>query len=165
MPYWKNGFLKSLEPDLEDESHFEFAPPATVYEFAELERLISATIPEDLRSLLSEFNGIVRISGGYREPYFFSTHEMPTAAEVYRNWDQPTELLMDCSRNILYICQLNGFSRMWGYVIRPFGPFDYGQIVAFDHDMIRIAEHPAQLFATPYARLIDLVEKDWKLAS
>lgn len=165
MSYWKSSFLKSLEPDFEEETDFEFASPATIYDFANLERHIAAKIPEDIRSLLSEFNGIKRISGNDREPYFFSTQEMPAAAEIYRKWDQPTKLLMDCSRDILFVCQVNGFSEMWGVAVRPFGSFEYGQIVAFDHDMIGNAEQPDELFASPYFRLIDLVEANWKEVS
>lgn len=167
MPGWKAAFLKSLEADSDivDESDFEFGLPATADEIALLESQISARIPDEVLSLLSEFNGIARISDGCREPYFFSTQEMPQAVEVYRDWDQPTDLLMKCSQDILYVCQENGFSRMWGVAIRPFGPFVYGQVVAFDHDMIRNAETPEELFASPYERLLDLVEADWKMAS
>ena len=167
MAPWKAAFLKSLEEDsdLVDESDFEFGPPATANDLAALESQISAKLPADVQSLLSEFNGITRTTGGCREPYYFSTQEMPQAVEVYRHWDQPTDLLMQCSRDILYICQENGFSRMWGIAIRPFGPFVYGQVVAFDHDMIRNAELPEELFGSPYQRLIDLVEADWKMAN
>ena len=162
MPQWKNAFLNSLEPDLETEEDFEFGPPATDGELAQLEAGISAKIPEDVRHLLREFNGVKRLAYGEKEPYFFNTQEIPEAIEVYRDWDQPTDQLMQWSRNILYVCQENGFSVMWGVVIRPFGPFEYGQIVAFDHDRIRNAENPDELFVVPYSRLIDLVQADWK---
>ena len=54
---------------------------------------------------------------------------------------------------------------MWGVVIRPFASFEYGQIVAFDHDEIAYAEEAGELFVSPYSNLIELVEAQYKKTS
>lgn len=163
MSIWKTAFLAGLDPDDESEGAFEFGPPATADDLAKLQQFISAKIPEDVCGLLLEFNGVKRVTTYGPEPYYFSTHEMPTAVDMYRSWDVPTDLLIDCSRDILYLCQENGFSQMWGVTIRPFGPFIYGQIVAFDHDRIDGARRPEELFLSPYPRLADLLADSWKI--
>ncbi|PHS03241.1 MAG: hypothetical protein COA78_18710 [Blastopirellula sp.] len=159
MAKWKAAFLKSLDPEYDTEESFTFGPPATEAELSALETAISEKLPEDLRELLLEFNGIKDSDG---ETYFFDTTEMPTAAEYYREWDWPTDMLLECSSNILYVCQENGFSEMWGVAVKPFGSFQYGQVVAFNHDEIAYAEEPDELFVVPYQSLIKLVEADFK---
>ena len=165
MSKWKEAFLKSLDPGYESEADFRFGAPVTDDELEELESQISAKVPDDLRSLLREFNGIKSV-GDYEEAVFFAAQEMPEAAEeTYREWDWPTELLMECSRDILYVCQENGEAEMWGMAIRPFGSFQYGQVVAFDHDRIMDADEPDRLFVSPYPQLLDLVEAKYKKSS
>ena len=162
MAKWKSAFLKSLIPEYDTEDSFKFGQPASEEELSTLESAISAKLPDDLRDLLLEFNGIKELDG---EAYFFDTTEMPTAAEYYREWDWPTDLLLECSQNILYVCQENGFSNMWGVVVKPFGSFEYGQVVAFNHDMIMEAESADELFVSPYKTLLELVEAQYKQSS
>ncbi|NNJ25490.1 SMI1/KNR4 family protein [Alienimonas chondri] len=158
MAKWKSAFLNSLVPEYDAEESFTFGAPATEAEFSTLEAAISAPVPDELRELLREFNGIRDEDG----PYYFATTQMPTAADYYREWDWPTDLLMERSADILYVCQENGYANMWGVVVRPFGPFQPGQIVAFDHDLIMDAETPEELFASPYESLLELVEAQYK---
>ena len=54
MGKWKKAFLKSIDPEFETPSSFEFGPPATAKQLAALERAVSAKIPGDLRELLQE---------------------------------------------------------------------------------------------------------------
>ena len=156
---YKQAFRASLNPDRESEDTFEFGPPADEKALSDLETSIGAPVPGELRELLAEFNGIWDSDG---DAYYFALEEMPRAAEYYREWDWPTDLLMDCSKNILYICQENGLATMWGIVVKPFGPFEYGQIVAFDHDLIMDAEEADELFNVPYSSLLDLVAAEYK---
>ena len=51
---------------------------------------------------------------------------------------------------------------MWGVVIKPFASFEYGQIVAFDHEQIAFAEQADELFNSPYDSLLELVEAQYK---
>lgn len=161
MGKYKEAFLRSLNSERESEESFVFGPPATEADLAALESTSAAKLPQDLRELLSEFNGIKTADG---EVYFFNTTEMPKAAEYYRDWDWPTDLLLECSANILYVCQENGMASMWGVVIRPFASFEYGQIIAFDHDEIAFAEEAGELFMVPYDSLVELVEAEYKRA-
>jgi hypothetical protein len=162
MSKWKEAFFRSIDRKHETEDSFEFGPPATDAELAALESEISATIPPDLREMLSEFNGVYEVKNGRRELYFEPTKYMAHAAEYYRDWDWPTEMLLDCSKNILYVCEENGSSAMWGVVVKPFASFHVGQIVAFDHDRIAFSETPEELFIVPYESLMELVEAKHK---
>ncbi len=153
MAKWKKAFLASLGDA--DPADFQFGPPATEDDLAKLEKQIGRKIPKDLRALLKEFNGITARG----ETYFFPTKEMPSAAEYYRKaWGDSADLLLECSRHILYVCQENGLSEMWGVVFKPFEGFERGQIVAFDHDNIMSADSAEELFASPYESLQELLE-------
>lgn len=162
MTYWKDAFCRSIDPDLVPLSAFEFGPPATEKELAALESAMDARIPEDLRALLCEFNGVTYRQNDYYEPYFLSTSEIPNATEMYREWGVKTKVLIECSQNMMYLCQENGFSEMWGMVIRPFSQFEYGQIIAFDHDYLDEDVTVEELFSSPYSSLVELVETTWK---
>lgn len=168
MTKWKQAFLKSLDPEFgQNEDSYVFGSPASAAEIAAVESACGATVPSELRELLSEFNGIKEKEDWSDElvAYYFHTEEMVTAVDYYRDWDAPTDLLLEWSKHVLYVCQQNGYSEMWGVVIRPFGPFSVGQIVAFDHDRIMEAEDPESpeaLFAVPYDSLLELVQASSK---
>ena len=158
MGKWKKAFLKSIDPEFDSPSSFEFGPSATEKQLAGLERAISAKIPSDLRELLQEFNGVTRDGLVGREDYFFSTEKMPEAAEYYRNWDCDTTLAMQLFSNVLLVCQENGMSEMWGVVVRPFATYKYGDVVSFDHDRLMFTEKETDLFTVNYKYLLELVE-------
>ena len=162
MPKWKDAFARSLDPDRETLQQFEFGAPATQEELAALRAAAGADIPAELSDMLSEFNGIWEIRDDTRSSYYFHTGEMMTAIEYYRDWDWPTDMLMECSQNILYVMEENGFGEMWGVVAKPFADFQPGQVVAFDHEEIGYAEEPADLFHAPYATLLELVAARYK---
>lgn len=167
MGKWKDAFLESLDPDLEQtEDSFIFGSPATDAELAVLSTAAGTEIPSDFRELLSEFNGVQVKWDDTSVPYFFDTKEAATAADFYEDWDSSTTpLLLEWSRNIMYVCQENGYSNMWGIVVKPFGTFSAGQIVAFDHENMDFAEDadaPEELFETPYDSLLELVEARFK---
>jgi hypothetical protein len=158
MGKWKKAFLKSIDPEFESLSSFEFGPPATEKQLAALERAVSARIPSDLRELLQEFNGVTRDGPIGREDYFFSTEKMPQAAEYYRKWDCDTTLAMQLFSNVLLVCQENGLSEMWGVVVKPFATYKYGDVVSFDHDRLMFTEKETDLFTVKYKNLLELVE-------
>ncbi len=158
MGKWKKAFLKSIDPELDGPSSFEFGPPATEKQLAALERAVSAKIPSDLRELLQEFNGVTRDGPTGREDYFFSAEKMPQAAEYYRNWDCDTTLAMRLFGNVLLVCQENGLSEMWGVVVKPFATYKYGEVVSFDHDRLLFTEKETDLFTVNYRNLLELVE-------
>src|SRR5262249_15045672 len=165
MGKWKDGFLKSLDPEFDTPDSFEFGPPATDAELAALSAVLAAKLPKDLAELLREFNGITRIREGaecFGEKYFFDSREIPVAGEYYRNWDCDTALVMEWFKNVAFVCQENGYSAMWGVVVKPFAGFKYGDIVSFDHDRIMFAETAADLFTVNYPSLLQLVEAQTK---
>jgi hypothetical protein len=163
MGKWKNAFVKSLDPEIEPLQSFEFGPPATAAELAALSAAVSAKLPEELVDLLREFNGIKRPGLlGDKEPYFFSTQEMPSAGEYYRNWDCDTTLCMEWFKNVVFVCQENGYSAMWAFVIKPLEGFKYADIVSFDHDRIGFAETATDLFTVNYENLLQLVQARFK---
>ena len=159
MGKWKAAFSKSYSPEFgRGESDFVFHPPATAEQIASLESELGASLPPDLKDMLLEFNGIDHIDCGQQFPYVFSTATMTTKViEVYSDWDWPTELLLEWSKNIAYVRQVNGYSQMWGVVVKPFGGLKYGQVVGFDHDEIAHAEKPKELFSVTHKKLADLI--------
>jgi hypothetical protein len=170
--------LKSLDPKFEDPKTFEFGPPATDKELAALSSAFGAPVPKDLADLLREFNGVSRPETGFetpdtgeeddpelqagKEPYYFSTHEIPSAGEFYRNWDCDTTLAMEWSKNVMFVCQENGSASMWAVVAKPFATFKHGDVVSFDHDRLMFAKSATDLFVANYPTLLQLVEARFK---
>ena len=166
MGKWKDAFLKSLDPESETAEMFEFGPPATDAELAALSSAVAAKLPKDLSELLREFNGIKRVSGDeyFGDKYFFDTRMMPDAGDYYRNWDCDTTLAMELFKKVILICQENGYSAMWGVVVKPFATYKYGDVVSFDHDRLMFLETDADLFTVNYQNLLNLVEAQFKNA-
>lgn len=84
---WRE-LIQSLEPAA------AFFPPATAIDIAEVETALEVTLPDDLRSLLSESNGV---SGMYDLPIIWSTDTLqarnremrltPHFREMYMSFD------------------------------------------------------------------------------
>lgn len=159
MGKWKEAFEKSYEPRFgRGEGDFVFNPPATNKEIKKLETELGASLPPDVRDMLLEFNGVAHKDCGKLFPYIFGTSDMLTAVEkVYLDWDWPTDLLLKWSKNMVYICQANGYSKMWGVVVKPFGRFKPGKVIGFDHDEIAFAKKPRELFSVTHKKLADLL--------
>src|SRR5262245_48993609 len=160
MGKWKTAFLKSLDRSFQKPESFRFGPPATDADLAALASAVSAKIPEDLTDLLREFNGVEH--EGEREPYFFNTKTMPIAGEYYRDWDGEPEFTFDLFKNVVWVCQENGYASMWAVVVKPFATYKYGDVVSFDHDRIMFAESETDLFTVNYENLEQLVEAKFK---
>jgi hypothetical protein len=176
MGKWKDAFLRSLDPEHENPKSFEFGPPATAAQLEALSSAYGASLPKDLADLLLEFNGIkseippeLRLTEddedeNEKEPYYFNTEEMPSAGEYYRNWDCDTALAMEWFKNVIFVCQENGYASMWGVVAKPFASFKHGDVVSFDHDRLMFAETATDLFTINYPTLVQLVEAQFKNA-
>jgi hypothetical protein len=162
MGKWKDAFLKSLDPEFDSPDSFEFGAPATDAELAELSAAFGAKLPKDLAGLLREFNGVTRSFDGQKEPYYFNSREIPVAGEYYRQWDCDTTRAMEWFKDVAFVCQENGYASMWAVVIRSLAPFQYGDVVSFDHDRIAFAETPEDLFTVNYPKLLKLVEAQFK---
>ena len=158
MPDWKTTFLKGLDPDYQPADSFRFGPPATDDELSTLEETIDAPLPDELRDFLRECNGIKQVHSIMEEPIFLHTSEMPDAIEGYHDWDWPTEHFLEWSKNIVYVCYVNGDACMYGVVIRDFASYKVGQVVSFDHDDINEAERPEDLFEIAPGGLREIVE-------
>jgi hypothetical protein len=101
---------------------------------------------------------------GEKESYFFDSREIPVAGEYYRSWDCDTTLALEWFKSVAFVCQENGYSAMWGVIVKPLAPFKYGDVVSFDHDRIAFAEAVADLFTVNYPNLLQLVEAQFKNA-
>ena len=160
MGKWKDAFLKGLDPSFETPESFLFGPPATLADLAALSSAISGELPEDLSDLLREFNGVKKV--GEREPYFFDTQKMSNAGEYYRDWDCEKEFTLDLFKNVLWVCQENGYASMWAVVVKPFATYQFGDIVSFDHERLMFAESETDLFTVNYENLKQLLEAQSK---
>lgn len=90
----------------------------------------------------------------------FSTEKMPEASDYYRDWEN--EVANRICRKVAFVCQRNGWSEMWGVVLKPFADYEPGDIVTLDHDRINFAEDDSDLFTQPYSSLLELVSASKK---
>jgi cell wall assembly regulator SMI1 len=158
MGKWKDAINKCISSeDWPASKKVKFGHPATAAQLEKLEAAFNAKIPQELKSLLLEFNGVKTVDeDGEKEVYYFSTSEMANASQYYADWDN--ELAKECCQKIMFVCQENGMAEMWGVVAKPFGDFKRGDLVALEHDRIQFAESEEELFTQPYESLQDLLE-------
>ena len=158
MSYWKDFVLGCIDLETHPESAFEFGPPASADELRRIKERCSIPIPDDLLALLNEFNGLSFVDGISREPILFSTTEMLEAIQYYRNWDVPTDRLINWSNDILYLSQTNGFAMMQGILVTDLDSFKAGVLLEFDHDNIENAGSPVDLFRICEGDLATLIQ-------
>ena len=154
MGTWRAIFCGSEH--CEDEADCVFNPPATEDEIAAFESNIGAPLPADVREMLLEFNGIDKPEFGTLTPFMLGINQMKLP-EFYTDWDVPTDKLIDWSKNIVYVRQLNSFTYLWGVVVKPFANFKPGDIVELDHDDIDDDADPSDLFQSRLNCLEDVI--------
>jgi hypothetical protein len=107
-----------------------------------VESALGVKLPADVRSLLSEFNGVWRRyhyakrSDPEKEIVFFSTDVMLTdVAEYLRKGSDPpvTPSGIDL-RKVVFVAQRNGYADLYGVCTEALGEFRAGRVVKLDHE-------------------------------
>lgn len=134
MENWKSKFLENrpTAEELEYNVSYAFGLPATDAQISEIEQTLEVSFPEDLRSLYTEFNGIKDTRFG--DSFFLPTEEMPEVlayfADSGNEFPPPEDL-----RKVIFFCQINGFSYLYGECVEQVGGFEAGTIVVMDHEI------------------------------
>ena len=116
---------------------YTFGPPASAEQLKAVESALSVKLPTEIRSLLSEFNGVWRqwnLPG--KEIVYFSTDGMLTdVAEYLRKGSDPpvTPSGIDL-RKVVFVAQMNGFADLYGVCTEALGEFRAGRVVKLDHE-------------------------------
>jgi uncharacterized protein (TIGR02996 family) len=142
---WRTLFEANLPPFGEREygEMYEFGPPATAEQLAAAEAVLGVRLPADVRDLLSEFNGVWytvgRVRRGRSEPdilYLDIEHMTVDVLQHFRtysegpyNWHPPLEVL----RQVVFVCQTNGFENLWGVCTADVAGHRVGEVVRLNH--------------------------------
>ena len=138
MSNWKEKFDSSsfgVSDKDELELEYKFGPPASETDIHETEESLKIIFPNELRSLLSEFNGIEAKDKywGWRQLYL-STSTMKNELQEYLmesgNPMPPKEEL----ERVVFFAQQNGFALLFAVCIDAFEEFDKGQIICLVND-------------------------------
>ena len=152
MGKWRTLFESNLPP-LEQREYgeqYEFGPPATEEQLAAAESALGVPLPQDVRELLAEFNGVRYTTRASRqhghEPYILYldiehlTVEVPRYFRTCGNVLPPEENL----RKVVFVCQSNGFGDLWGACVADVAGNRTGEVVRLDHEVGELeASHPS----------------------
>ena len=136
MGKWRNLFEATLLPPGEREfgEYYVFNPPATHEQLASVEEGLGFPLPDEVREMLQEFNG-VRQGTSFSEPgsHYFSTAEMLGFVRDYvEQWEDET--LDELARHVVFICHENGLADLYGVVVRDCAGFRTGEVIRVDHE-------------------------------
>jgi uncharacterized protein (TIGR02996 family) len=121
---------------------YQFGAPATVKQLAEAEAALGQRLPNDLRELLSEFNGVWctsafdQHSGWKPEILYLDLHNMTVEASA---WHQGFP-------GILCFRAVEGFARVWAVCLQEIEGFPTGHVVSIDHDGCDVEDCAPSLF-------------------
>jgi hypothetical protein len=143
MGMWRTWFETSLPPFEEREygEIYEFGPPATADQIADAERAMGVRFPDDLRDLLTEFNGIWYTSEGGRKygyersQLYLDTEEMSVRApRLLRESSDQLPPQEDLSK-IAIVCQINGYGEFYALCLDDVAGHRRGEVVRLDHEV------------------------------
>jgi uncharacterized protein (TIGR02996 family) len=107
---------------------YQFGAPATEKQLAEAEAALGLRLPNDLRELLSEFNGVWYTLAidqhSYREILYLDLHNMTVEVSAWHR----------AFPNILCFRAVNGFGCVWAVCLQETEGFPTGHVVVIDHD-------------------------------
>ena len=109
---------------------YQFGPPATEKQLAEAEGALGYRLPNDLRELLAEFNGvwyslaIDQQSGRKPDVRYLDLHHMTGEAAVWHR----------AFPSILCFRAVNGFGCVWAVCLQETEGIPAGHVVSTDHD-------------------------------
>jgi hypothetical protein len=149
---WRRLFESDLPPveQRKDNRQYEFGPPATKADLRYAELALGFRLPADVRSLLSEFNGVwytsksVRRRGYQRQILYLDVESM--AVRVPEFLDTCDDELPPAGdlRKVVFVCQANGYDTLWGVCAADVAGHRAGAVVRLDLDVGELeASHPS----------------------
>jgi uncharacterized protein (TIGR02996 family) len=143
---WRTLFEANLlPPDLRaDGAVYEFNPPAAAEQLAAAEQALGFRLPDDVRGMWSEFNGVRyttatdRRLGNDPELFFLDLETMPEAADVLREngWDEvfADEYGEEVLGKLAFIRGYDGWSQVWAVCAAEVAGHPAGTVIHHDHD-------------------------------
>jgi hypothetical protein len=140
MGRWREAFDEG-RPSYYDREYgrvYNFGPPATSEQLSEAEELIGRPLPDELRSLLAEFNGVrdtTRLSGPEDEGdlIFLGTEDMPDLLGYLRDVEDDLPKAVRKGK-MVFFWQDNGFAELYGVCAERVGRWPAGAVVHLDHE-------------------------------
>ncbi len=154
MGKWREAFEEG-RPSFYDRDYgrqYHFGPPATSEQLSEAEQHIGRPLPAELRSLLSEFNGVrytTRWSGAGAEgdPVFLSTAELPEVPRLLRDVEAvPAPVRQG---KVIFFWQNNGYAELYGICVKRMrmGLWRAGTVVYLDGESMELTAPYPDLMA------------------
>lgn len=143
MGVWREAFRhgRPSELDVEYGLEYAFGPPATVEQLTAAEGKLGITLPDDVRGMLSEFNGVWYTSEVDRREGYEPTivhldlkHMSVEVPHYLRVCGNPLPAVDDL-RRVVFVSQSNGFSVLWGVCLEVLNGFRAGQVVRLHHEV------------------------------
>jgi uncharacterized protein (TIGR02996 family) len=109
---------------------YQFGAPATGEQLAEAEEALGRRLPDDVRELLSEFNGVWYTSAGSRrfgsapDILYLDLHHMVETQGYFGHFP-----------NILCFREVNGGGYVWAVCLQDTADFRAGNVVGIDHEV------------------------------
>ena len=154
MGKWKDAFNENL-PALKDREYgerFAFGRPATLKQLAACEARLGAALPDDLRELLREFNGVryttdVDRKQGYEaSPLYLDTDQIAGVFDLLVDTGNDLPPLDDLKR-VAFFWQSNGYGEVYGVCLAPVAGLRTGTVVKLDHENDRLERAYPNLLA------------------
>jgi hypothetical protein len=137
---WREKFeLSAAQVPEKDELdiRYRFGNPASDAGINKVINTFGAAIPDELRSMLKEFDGISIMEKTWSEewePLYLSTaqmlHDVPEYLAHSGNPLPPNGQLS----HIVFFAQQNGYADLYAICVSPFSRFEVGQVLALQHD-------------------------------
>lgn len=139
MGRWKDLVESTLPVDeRHEDEEFTYGPPAADAELRKLEAFIKGSIPSQLKSLLSECNGVENPIGSWVVfPIEQMIEENQTVRADYADWKQNPPL-----EKVLMFSDVLGIGDLYGVCLSAFNGIKPGEIVHFDHETAQL-QHEA----------------------
>lgn len=162
MGKWREAFEEG-RPSFDDRNYgsvYHFGPPATPEQIAEAERHLGRPLPAELRSLLSEFNGVrctTRLSGPDDEGdiAFLATADFSDVLRYLRDVEAELPKPVRLGK-IVFFWQDNGYAELYGICAEPVGKWPLGK---WPEGTIVHLDHESQELAAVYPNLMAFVRR------
>jgi hypothetical protein len=138
---WRQTFetLLILRPEWQKRQMYAFGRGATETQLTQVETELAVRLPDDLREMLREFNGVWRKdeqrgeNGPESEILILNTDGIIDAHRHVRTCGNPMPPDKEL-RKVVFIAQSNGYADLYGLCLEQFRRFPAGAVVFLDHD-------------------------------
>ena len=121
----------------EREVEYFFGKPVTDDEISNVEEALGLRLPNELRELLKEFNGIEvkqEYWGPNPLPLYLSTQNMLVDIPKYIQESGNPMPPIDQLGSVVFFAHQNGFAELYAVCVKSFDDFQLGQVLCLDHE-------------------------------